>query len=86
MIELKIEIVKEKFDDEEFEMLKIIANTDHPSTEIQFYMNKKHMATTYTDNKGKAEVGTSNIEEKLSFYCICADEQSDELIIKPQKK
>jgi len=86
MIELRSEIVKEEFDDEEYEMLHIIANTTHPSSEIQFYMNKNHMATTYTDSEGKAEAGTSNTTDKLSFYCICGDEESEELIINPKKK
>ena len=80
------EISKEEFDDEEYEMLCITANTTHPSTEIEFYMNESHMATTYTDTNGKAEVGTSNTTEKLRFYCICDDEQSEELVVNPKKK
>ena len=81
MIELKSKIIKEEFDDEEYEMLQITANTTHPSTEIQFFMNKKHMATTYTNIDGEAEVGTSNTTDKLSFYCKCGGEESEELII-----
>ena len=49
-------------------------------------MNESHMATTYTDTNGKAEVGTSNTTEKLRFYCICDDEQSEELVVNPKKK
>ena len=86
MIELESEIIKEEFDDEKYEMLSITANTTHPSTEIEFYMNESHMATTYTDNEGKAEVGTSNTTEKLKFYCICGEEESEELVVNPPKK
>ena len=86
MIELESEIIKEEFDDEEYEMLCITANTTHPSAEIEFYVNESHMATTYTDTNGKAEVGTSNTTEKLRFYCICDDEQSEELVVNPKKK
>lgn len=86
MIELKSEIVKEEFDEEEYEMLRVIANTTYPSEEIEFYMNDNHMATTYTNVEGVAEVGTSNTSEKLTFYCICCDEESEELVVKPKKK
>jgi hypothetical protein len=86
MIELKSEIVKEEFDEEEYEMLRITANTSYPSSEIEFYMNDKHMATTYTDIDGMASVGTSNTTEKLTFYCICSDEESEEFTVNSKKK
>lgn len=85
MIELKTEIVKEKFDDEEFEMLRITAETNYPSSEIRFFMNDKHMATTYTNVDGVAEAGISNTTDEVSFYVVCCDEQSETLIVNPKE-
>ena len=52
----KIEQIDE---DNNVEMLEIRAETDHPSTEISFYMNKSHLATTMTNKDGVAIAGIS---------------------------
>lgn len=63
----KIEQIDE---DNKVEMLEIRAETDHPSTEISFYMNDNHLATTMTDSDGVAIAGISYQPNQDYTFCI----------------
>ena len=76
---LNITKKKEQFDeDNKVEMLEIRAETDHPSTEIKFYMNNNHLATTMTDNEGVAVAGISYEPNQDYTFSIMVKEEKVE--------
>ena len=74
---LNIKKKKEQFDeDNSFDMLEIRAETDYPSSEISFYMNDNHLATTMTDNEGVAVAGISyETNQDYTFSIIIKEEK-----------
>ncbi|WP_405286296.1 hypothetical protein [Methanobrevibacter sp.] len=76
---MSIEINIEKKLEEEFdtEMLEIKAETNYKNTEISFYIDEGHLATTMTDNKGVAIAGISYEKDKTYFIEVeCDGERS----------
>ena len=74
---MSIEILLEKKLEEEFdtEMLEIRAETTFPSTQISFYLDGNHLATTMTDKKGVAIAGiTFEEDKKYIFEVECENE------------
>lgn len=72
----KIEQIDE---DNKVEMLEIRAETDHPSTEISFYMNNNHLATTVTDSDGVAIAGISYQPNQDYTFSIMVKEEKIEV-------
>lgn len=72
----KIEQIDE---DNKVEMLEIKAETDHPSTEISFYMNDSHLATTVTDSDGVAIAGISYQPNQDYTFSIMVKEEKVEV-------
>lgn len=72
----KIEQIDE---DNKVEMLEIRAETDHPSTEISFYMNDNHLATTMTDSDGVAIAGISYQPNQDYTFSIMVKEEKVEV-------
>lgn len=72
----KIEQIDE---DNKVEMLEIRAETDHPSTEISFYMNNNHLATTVTDSNGVAIAGISYQPNQDYTFSIMVKEEKVEV-------
>lgn len=76
---LNITKKKEQFDeDNSFDILEIRAETDHPSSEISFYMNNNHLATTMTDNEGVAVAGISYEPNQDYTFSIMVKEEKVE--------
>lgn len=70
----------EQIDEEhEVEMLEIRAETDHPSTEISFYMNDNHLATTMTNSDGVAIAGISYQPNQDYTFSIMVKEEKVEV-------
>lgn len=77
---LNITKKKEQFDeDNSFDILEIRAETDHPSSEISFYMNNNHLATTMTDNEGVAVAGISYEPNQDYTFSIMVKEEKVEV-------
>lgn len=72
----KIEQIDE---DNKVEMLEIRAETDHPSTEISFYINDNHLATTMTDSDGVAIAGISYQPNQDYTFSIMVKEEKIEV-------
>ncbi|WP_296882098.1 hypothetical protein [uncultured Methanobrevibacter sp.] len=72
----KIEQIDE---DNKVEMLEIRAETDHPSTEISFYMNDTHLATTMTDSNGVAIAGISYQPNQDYTFSIIINGEKEEV-------
>lgn len=72
----KIEQIDE---DNKVEMLEIRAETDHPSTEISFYINDNHLATTMTDSDGVAIAGISYQPNQDYTFSIMVKEEKVEV-------
>ena len=72
----KIEQIDE---DNKVKMLEIRAETDHPSTEISFYMNDNHLATTMTDSDGVAIAGISYQPNQDYTFSIMVKEEKVEV-------
>lgn len=72
----KIEQIDE---DNKVEMLEIKAETDHPSTEISFYMNDNHLATTMTDSDGVTIAGISYQPNQDYTFSIMVKEEKVEV-------
>lgn len=72
---MSIEIIIEKKLEEEFntEMLEIKAETDYPNTEISFYIDENHLATTMTDQEGTAIAGITYESNKTYFFEVECD-------------
>lgn len=66
-------------EDNKVEMLEIRAETDHPSTEISFYMNDNHFATTMTDSDGVAIIGISYQQNQDYTFSIMVKEEKVEV-------
>lgn len=66
-------------EDNKVEMLEIRAETDHPSTEISFYMNDNHLATTMTDSDGVAIAGISYQPNQDYTFSIMVKEEKVEV-------
>ena len=72
----KIEQIDE---DNKVEMLEIRAETDHPSTEISFYMNDNPLATTMTDSNGVAIAGISYQPNQDYAFSIIINGEKEEV-------
>lgn len=72
----KIEQIDE---DNKVEMLEIRAETDYPSTEISFYINDNHLATTMTDSDGVAIAGISYQSNQDYTFSIMVKEEKVEV-------
>lgn len=78
--QIKLTKKLEKIDEEhEVEMLEIRAETDHPSTEISFYMNNNHLATTMTNSDGVAIAGISYQPNQDYTFGIMVKEEKVEV-------
>lgn len=78
--QIKLTKKLEKIDEEhEVEMLEIRAETDHPSSEISFYMNENHLATTMTDSDGVAIAGISYQPNQDYTFSIMVKEEKVEV-------
>lgn len=78
--QIKLTKKLEKIDEEhEVEMLEIRAETDHPSSEISFYMNENPLATTMTDSDGVAIAGISYQPNQDYTFSIMVKEEKVEV-------
>lgn len=76
---MSIEILVEKKLEEEFntEMLEIKAETTFPGTEISFFLDGNHLATTMTDGDGVAIAGITYEEDKTYLFEVeCGGERT----------
>ena len=78
MINLKYELKKEKYEEEdetiEIEIVEITAETNHPQTQIRFEKSGKLLAETLTDDKGKAVCGFTQGNRKCVIKATVGDE------------